>query len=268
MTVTVKYLILFCITDPYINPTIYWWPIQVAVGCAGATLFVAMIFVVFGFLKARQRKHERLQRRTDIRKSVHGSKASVYSNRGARSLATADSYSRGKRNRMPLSASADFVNLSGVTLDDSTDVMENPKMDFHRPSTPHTLLDYSGSKLDQSSYFDSDLGPAPSQFDYYSPPRLENEIRSVQPRQINNIDNAVYYRNDAYADDQSVDIAHARSVSSVASTSRRRVPYELPSMSYSHSPSLHDQSLAHSEGNLARNIREKPPRPRPKESAM
>ena len=169
---------------------------------------------------------------------------------------------------MPLSASADFVNLSGVTLDDSNDVMEHPKMDFHRPSTPHTLLNYSGSKLDQSSYFDSDLGPAPGPLDSYNLPTLENEIRSVQPQQFDRMDNTVFYRNDAYDDDQSIDMASARSVSSVASPTRRRAPYDLPSTSYSHTPSLHNQSLAHSEGNLARNIREKPPRPRPKESAM
>ena len=299
--ITILYMLFFLLhTDPYIDPTIYWWPIRVAVGVTGAVLFIAVIFIAFGFIKARQRKYERLERRTEIRKSVHGSKASVYSNRGARSAA-GGSYSRSKqrRQRPPMSASADFINLSGATLDETADTIDPIKMDFHRPSTPHSVLDYSGSKLDQSSYLDSDLGPSRSQFDYFSPPQLENEIRSVQPRPVDRYDNTMYYKNDAYDDDRSVDIARARSVSSMTTPTRRQapydlqgsrrtpydlqeprdVPYDLEGPSYSQAPSSrrpysfeddssHNQSLAVSEGNLARHIREKPPRPRPKESAM
>ena len=105
-----------------------------------------------------------------------------------------------KRRRAPLTQKVDggYLNLSGFTAgESSTDSVMKAPLDSHRPSTPNSLLedytprDYTPSRADASSYFDSDLR---------YPHLSENEIPIYAPKPT--FDNV--FRNMAY-DEQSLD---------------------------------------------------------------
>ena len=134
-----------------------WWPIIIALSVTGSVLLIVAILICCAICKRQQRKQEHFRRRDSLQRSLRASKAS---------LATANlshDVIMQKKRRPPLAGTGDsFMNLSGVTLDDSrTDDLDKPHLDFHRPTTPASTLDYSSTKnLDASSYFDSDIGPA------------------------------------------------------------------------------------------------------------
>ncbi len=280
--------------DPYIQPKVDWRPIIICFSTIGGVFLILILpLLFFALLKSKARKKERLLRRTDMRKTLRSSRASLATNRTMPSgRGMQDDIQQQKRRRPPLrpgGMETSFLDLSGVTLDDtSTDTVAKAKMDFHRPGTPASLLDsssggYSHSKLD-SSYFDSDLGPVQqSSRDYgdsYRPPRLENEISYLR----HPTGGAAAMYNDAFDDDRSVARSQLKSASSQGGSppySRRQGQFPYPStggagyVDYSHSPSAYSGysqrqrggepssgSTSQSQGYV------KPPRPRPKESAM
>lgn len=272
-------------------PTTFWKPIIIALGVVGGILFVLLIIIGFGVLKGRQRTKQKFERRNSLRASIRASKQSVYTNkhalnttmtsvgsRGTSRAGTAagftphtDSMAKKKRptlGRVPRDDSA-FFNLSGYTAGEtSTDSIDKYKMglDSHRPPSPTDTLEYSSqsqsqSKIEGSSYFDSDLQ------DYY-PHRLENEIAHIMARPM--YDNV--FNNDAY-DERSLDRSqvpavppyrqrqgHDLSTSSELPPTRQRRGHDT-----STSSEFVDQPY---QSQMGRTPRSKPPRPRPKETAM
>ncbi len=261
---------MFSPTDPYAMPTTYWEPIIIALGVVGGILFIVFIVIGFAVLKSHQRTEAKLERRDTLRASIRASKQSIYSNKhaldttmasvgtaGSRSMAAAAGFtphgSMQKKQRPQLTKvpynENDFMNLSGYTAGEtSTDSIDKIKLglDSHRSPSPTSTLEYSSrsqsqSKLESSSYFDSDL------HDYY-PHRLENEIAHIMARPMH--DNV--FRNEAY-DEQSLE-------RSQLAPARRRVGHDT-----STSSEFVDQPYQSQQG---RTPRSKPPRPRPKETSM
>lgn len=156
-------------------------PIVLAAAITGGVLLLVVCpLAIFAMVKSSHRKEEKLERRESLRRSIRAN-----STRSAVSMTTTKAASEGdevRRQRPPMhSLKNKFLDLSGVTMDDSsTDSAFKAKFDFHRPSTPASSL--SQSKPDESSYFDSDLGPVHRAGEGRGPPRLENEIPSTSAR--------------------------------------------------------------------------------------
>lgn len=144
---------------PYVQPEMNWWPIIIALSITGSVLLIVFILLCFAICKRQQRKQEQFRRRDSLQRSLRASKASILASNPSLSHDVVQQ----KRRRPPLGKPSDssFMDISGVTLDDTnTDMFDKSRLDFHRPTTPASTLDYSSSKhLDNCSYFDSDLGP-------------------------------------------------------------------------------------------------------------
>lgn len=147
------------LSAPYVQPEMNWWPIIIALSVTGVVLLIVAILICCALCKRQQRKEENFRRRDSLQRSLRASKASL----AASNANLSHDVVMQKRRRPPLAGTGgdSFMNLSGVTLDDTSDTLDKPRLDFHRPTTPASTLDYSSTKnLDSSAYFDSDLGPA------------------------------------------------------------------------------------------------------------
>ena len=144
-------------TAPYVEPSMNWWPIIIALSVTGPILLIVAILICCAFCKRQQRKQENFRRRDSLQRSLRASKASI----AASNMNLSHDVILQKKRRPPLAETGDsFMNLSGATLDETnTDILDKPHLDFHRPITPASTLDYSSTKHLDSSYFDSDLGP-------------------------------------------------------------------------------------------------------------
>jgi len=136
-----------------------WWPIIIALSVTGSVLLIVFILLCCAIGKRQQRKQEQFRRRDSLQRSLRASKASIFASNPSLSHDVVQQ----KRRRPPLTKPSDssFMDITGVTLDDTnTDMFDKSRLDFHRPTTPASTLDYSSTKnLDNCSYFDSDLGP-------------------------------------------------------------------------------------------------------------
>lgn len=177
-----------------------------------------------GLLKSHQRKNEKITRRLHMKREIAASKASLFSGSRAGTSAGLlhQDVQQQKRRRPPLTQTGeepDFFNLAGVTMEESTDSMDKLKnMDSHRPSTPGSSMDYDSSKMGGSSYFDSDLGPVRQRPQY--PQRVENEITSYNPNRSRSRENI--FRNEAYDDDMSVVRGRNKSASTLGYQPQKR----------------------------------------------
>ena len=282
--------------------------IIVCVSVVAGILLLILVLALFSWLKSHTRKEQRQERKNSLRASLRGSKASLYTSRTAMSAASVnDLTSHSKRRRPPMSASkmdSGMVDISGVTLEaSSTDSIDKMKIDSHRPSTPASVLDYSSysqSRVpENSSYYDSDLGPVRNTRQL-PPLRLENEISNIPARpaypQYGNVSygNPSYgnvHKNEMYDEqslDRSLQYVDTRSMSSLNSPKGYSQQFTyLPPTNYQgggltgasaypgssypshrngngHNSTLNSSTLSASSGA----IHKKPPRPKPKETAM
>ena len=280
--------------------------IIVCCSVVGAVLLLVIILAIFGWIKSRDRKERKMDRRDSLRASVRGSRATLCTNRSMAGSRDGLQGAYGKRRRPPVNRlDQSQLSLGGVTLDDtSTETVDKLKLDSHRPATPASMMDYtsshpsrsySHSKLDTSSYFDSDLGPIrrrephpyPSASDYqrerenaannytaadtnhpardYYPanPQLENEISHIPSRPSH----ALRLRSEDL-DQGSLDRSfQAYSAPNVSHPRRQRPAKPYHDYSSSHGqPASADTSMNTSVSSAS--TTKKPPRPKPKQTQI
>lgn len=185
----------FCVlrlsTDPYVDVGVVWLPIIIIIVITLCILcFVVVPLFILSAFKSHERHEEKLIRRDTLRLSRTSRSRSVTAARSAAAAAT-PSASRGsddvKRRRPPMSTTV--LDISGVTLDEST-VDDKRKMMFNTSDWSTSSADVLKKRpIDESSYDDSDLGPvhrSHASAAAYPPPRrpLENEIATVGGRNL------------------------------------------------------------------------------------
>ena len=188
MTTEVCLLLVVVSLDPYIDVGVVWLPIIIIIVITACILcFVVLPLLVFSAFKSSQRHEEKVIRRDTLRQSLRSRSRSR--SMTATAAAAAMSSSRGseevKRRRPPMSTMV--LDISGVTLDESTVDGKHKTMDTTTWST--STADVPKKRpIDESSYDDSDLGPVHRSFpaaSYPAPKRpLENEIATVGGRSL------------------------------------------------------------------------------------
>lgn len=234
-------------------PKTYWKPIIIALGIIAGVLFIVFILIGFACLKSKQRTEKRLDRRNSLRASLRASKQSILSTSkmnktisthsvpamGHTPVPTSTMGSTKKRKRPHLSSRAEggFLDLSGITLGESTtDSFDKLPIESRRPSTPHFELDrsYSNPKLKESSssYLDSDL----QDFGPVNPHRMENEIPHISARPM--MDSLA---RGAYGDERSLDRSYHPDTS-YSKPSYNKPSYNKPSYNRPRRPPLDDNA--------------------------
>ena len=174
------------VSDPYIDVGVVWLPIIIVIVVTAAVLvFVVLPLLLFAAFKSSQRHDEKLIRRDTLRQSLQSRSARSRS-LAAAAAATTTTGSRDDVKRRRPSVSTTFLDITGVTLDESTvdhDVHKMMSADYAASSADTTPK--KRPLTDASSYDDSDLGPVHR----YGPPPttrrpLENEIATVGGRSL------------------------------------------------------------------------------------
>ena len=252
-------------------PVTKWRPIIIALGVTGGVLIIVCLLVACACIKARQRKQQRLDRKNSLRMSrtsLRASKMSIISS--DRRARLPEDMKIQSRRRPPLAKTIgdhSFLDISGVTTDDSTDdSIAKAKMQYsNRPYTPASTMNYSSHKPETSSYFDSELGPThrgsfdnlaetPSPRhsrspDQFFPPRVENEIANIAARPMFD------YKNQGFTDDlRSLDRSQL-DVGGSASAKPR------PPLGWTFGDAKPHRSHLDSSGSLAPSEGERKPRP-------
>jgi len=176
------------LTDPYIDVGVVWLPIIILIVITACILgFVVVPLLMFAVFKSNQRREEKVIRRDTLRQSMRSRSRSMTA---AAAAAPALSASRGseevKRRRPPVSTMV--LDISGVTLDEST-VDDKRKMMLDTTGWSTSTTDVPKKRhIDESSYDDSDLGPVHRSYIAGSQPParrpLENEIATVGARSL------------------------------------------------------------------------------------
>ena len=224
-------------SDPYIETKLNWLPIIIICSIVGCIfVFFILPLMLFACFKSRQRRVEKVERKTTLAQSLRASRESLASTRGGRALrASRESLDSlgggidpGKRRRPPLGSFDD------TTFSDSAD---KPKYaDYFGQMSPTTQMsvDYPSTRWDgESSYWDDNEAAAAN-------PLCENEIAVVPPASESRYrpSPAVHPgRAEAggggrYDDDASI----AQSL--LGSNFRRHQQRPRPPPSYDHSPSV------------------------------
>jgi len=173
------------VSDPYIDVGVVWLPIIIVIVVTAAVLvFVVVPLLLFAAFKSSQRHDEKLIRRDTLRQSLQSRSARSRSLAAAAATTTTGSRDDVKRRRPPVSTTV--LDITGVTLDESTVDHDKHKMmsaDYAASSADTTPK--KRPLTDASSYDDSDLGPVHR----YGPPPtarrpLENEIATVGGRSL------------------------------------------------------------------------------------
>ena len=165
-----------------------WLPIIIVIVVTVAVLvFVVLPLLLFAAFKSSQRHDEKLIRRDTLRQSLRTRSQSRSMTAAAAALTV--SASRGsedvKRRRPPVSTTV--LDITGVTLDEST--VDDDKRKMMLPDYSMSSADTTKKKPAESSYDDSDLGPVHRSYaagsSYPAPRRpLENEIATVGGRSL------------------------------------------------------------------------------------
>jgi len=168
---------------------VVWLPIIIIIVVASCVLcFAVFPLGIFAGFKSNQRREEKVLRRDTLRQSLRMStrSRSMTAPAAAATLSASRGSEEVKRRRPPMSTMV--LDISGVTLDESS-VDDKRKMMLDTTNWSTSTADMPKKKpIDESSYDDSDLGPVHRSYagGGYPPLRrpLENEIATVGGRNL------------------------------------------------------------------------------------